>query len=191
MIPQLPSPKSMKQRFNHPVLFGALCVVIICLGLLDAQIPREVTFFVIYLVPLTIGAYLLSARATVVLAIIASLTWMVSDHLTNAGYSNYSIFWWNFFVRSAAFFGVAAIIQYFHGALERQKEIAREYKALAEAARTLDGSHLLCDSCGRLASENDRWLTPIEFINEKSQVTLHSCICPTCLEKSKAGPKAP
>ena len=177
----------MKPTLNHAAVFCTLSAVIICLGLLDAQIPREVTFFVIYLLPLSIGAYLLSTRATIVLALISSLTWMISDYLTNPSYTHHSIFFWNFFVRSAAFFGISAIIQYFRSALDHQKEIIEEYRLASQNTATLEGSHLLCDSCGRLASQNDRWLTPLDFITETPQVTLHSCICPTCLGRLKLG----
>lgn len=177
----------MKSKTNQMILFAALSIMIIGLGLLDAQISREMTFFILYLVPLGIGAYFLDAKFTIGLAVITTLTWVVSDCLTNPQYAHSSILLWNVCARSFAFFGLAVLIHHFRSLLDRQREIIEEYKLAAGNVRTLDGTHLLCDTCGRLASNDNRWLSPVEFITEKSHASLHSCICPSCLGKHKSG----
>ena len=176
----------MKSKINPTILFVTLAIVILGLGLLDAQVSREMTFFVLYLVPLGIGAYFLDLKFSVGLVAVTTSTWVISDYLTNPQYTHGSIFLWNVGVRSFAFCGLAFLIHHFRTLLERQREIIEEYKLAASNVRTLDGTHLLCDTCGRLASNDNRWLSPIEFITEKSQASLHSCICPTCLGKHKS-----
>lgn len=178
----------MKTTQRSSILFATVAISTVCLGLLQAQLPREASFFIIYLVPLAVGSYLLSLRLSLILVLVTLLTWTMSDYFSNPKYSTNSILLWNTGARGFAFLAFSGLIQYFRSQVNYYKTLADRSKDLAQRGVATGETHLICDTCSRLASKHDHWVSPLEFIIEKLHPTLHSCICPHCLNKAKLSP---
>lgn len=108
-----------KRSHTFAVRTGYLTVLFI--GLIDYLTGSELSFFILYLIPVSFAAAFAGRNAAFLISIESALVWLSADLLAGRSYSHPLIPFWNGFVRLTFLLVVAAL----QSALSREKFFAR------------------------------------------------------------------
>jgi diguanylate cyclase (GGDEF)-like protein len=110
------------------------------IGILDFLTGFELAFSLVYLIPVSLVAWLASQRLGIMVALVSAIVWLTADVAAGNFYSHPFIFAWNTIIRLSFFVITALLLSTLKKALEYEKESARtDY--LTGAAN----SRLFCD----------------------------------------------
>lgn len=102
-----------------------LCLLLMALiGCFDYFIGPEVATSIFYVLPIAIVSWFGSKNLGVFGAVLASLTWLVTDHYSGMVYSHISILYWNALVRFGMFYIIAFLLAGFREKLKTEEEAA-------------------------------------------------------------------
>lgn len=154
------------------------------IGFLHATAQKEVSMFLLYLVPIIVGANYLEKAPAYTITTVALITWSAAYLSLDAPQSKL-LFLWNVFARVVLFFGTTLYTQVLLARIESERALRLEMERLQQASAPLATPQLACDECGRLGTSRHEWVSPLEFLRSVVHAEIHSCICPDCLDKTK------
>jgi hypothetical protein len=124
--------RGKRVSFGHPgIMLGAL-VLLLILGWLDYLTGYEMSFFVFYSVPVGLAAWYVGRWAGVLLALAATVTWLVADFFSGAKYSAPFFFYWNSTIHFLAFIINAITIAKIKADLDYRHVLADELELTRE-----------------------------------------------------------
>ncbi len=125
-----------QKRENKPTLINLhpqsnwLCMLITIalvgiVGLLDYITGPEIAFSLIYLIPVTIGAWLIGKNFGLVISILSAAVWMTAEFTSGRLYSHVAIHYWNTATRLGFFTVVTLLLGRLKTALNTEQALAR------------------------------------------------------------------
>jgi diguanylate cyclase (GGDEF)-like protein len=130
------------------------------IGVLDYLTGFELAFSLVYLIPVSLVAWLASQRLGIMIALASAIVWLTADVEAGHFYSNPFIFAWNTIIRLSFFVITALLLSTLKKALENEKESARtDY--LTGAAN----SRLFCDLLQMEVDRFRRYGRPFTLVN--------------------------
>lgn len=158
----------LDQTDRKVVWTGCLATVLL-LGWLNVLIGWEISFSVLYLIPVGVGAWVLGRAAGLLLAILSMFGWYLGNRAVPVDPA--WIVYWNTFVRFLFFIIVARLLADLKAALTRERELARidpltglantrafaevAMREIARARRTGRPLALACIDLNRFKAIND------------------------------------
>jgi len=107
-------------------LIAVACVVIICLvAVVDFLTGVEVRIFPLYFLPVALGAWRLSRIVGIMLAVLSSAAWMVSNMAASDHFYRPSVWTVNALVQAMAFVTVAVLIAELRRRLDVERDMGR------------------------------------------------------------------
>lgn len=119
--------KRFDERLSRLSRFSQLLlsVLLLCLcALADYSTGSELSFSITYLAPTALAAWYAGAAAGMIMAALASLTWLIIDQISGQGYSSTMIPVWNSLVRLGFFLIVTTLLLQIRRLLDRLREQA-------------------------------------------------------------------
>jgi len=113
----------LARRSNAFVVVLAL-ILVVALGIIDYLTGPELAFSIFYLLPISLAAWRVGARAGIAISIVAAGSWLLADLLGGNSYSRSATPYWNTGVRLAFFLIVTYALSALRRARERQGELA-------------------------------------------------------------------
>ncbi len=107
------------------------------LGWLDYITGYEMSFFVFYSVPVGIAAWYVGRWPAIVMALGATVSWLLADYFGGVKYSAPFYFYWNSTIHFSAFIINAVTIAKIKKDLDRRQALAAELESARAALRTL------------------------------------------------------
>ena len=117
---------SIREKFNSLPKGLMFLIVVFGLGLvfiLDIVTGNEISFSILYLVPISICLWYVGRWEAVTIAIIGAVLWFIGEN--RKAYSFESIAYWNAFVRLGFFFVVVVLLDYVKKFNNSQEDIIR------------------------------------------------------------------
>ena len=109
------------KRRSERFLIRVNYITVLVIGLMDYLTGSELSFFILYLIPVSLAASFTGRNAAFLISIESALVWLSADLLAGRSYSHAFIPIWNGFVRLVFLLLVAAL----QSALSREKFFAR------------------------------------------------------------------
>jgi hypothetical protein len=127
-------------RSPASVLFLSIFLVLLA-GWIDYVTGVEVSLSILYLLPVSMGAWFVGRRVGVVLSFLGSATWFLADFFSARTYSHPLIPYWNALVMFGFFLITAVILSTLRVSLERERRRAHEIQEwmLPQEIRSVDG----------------------------------------------------
>ena len=119
------------------------------LGWLDYITGYEMSFFVFYSVPVGIAAWYVGRWPAIVVALGATVSWLLADYFGGAKYSAPFFYYWNSTIHFLAFIINAVTIAKIKNDLDRRHALAGELESARETLRTLSALLPVCPACGK------------------------------------------
>ncbi len=106
-------------------LFSSTVFFIAAIGVIDYLTGVELSFSILYLLPVSISAWLISRWAGVAVSIISAIVWYVADLLSSSSYSSPIVPYWNTTVMLGFFLTTAIILSALRRTVDRDNKLAR------------------------------------------------------------------
>ncbi len=152
----------------------------------------ECLFFVFYFVPVALCAWRLGRTATVFMAGLAGVSWVVIDWFSQHSYSHEWVRYWNGFTCFMAFAILGIIMHGWQRSLQKQRRSSEELaRALDEASRANEEIRKLQDQMQVVCAWTKRiridgaWIPIDEFLTRRLRVHFTHGISPEAYEDLK------
>lgn len=103
----------------------ASAVAVALLGWINVRIGWEVSFSVLYLLPIGVTAWVSGRRPALVLSVASAAVWMLAAHQAGFPASHPVVPYWNAFVRLTFFVVVVVLLDALRAALMRERMLSR------------------------------------------------------------------
>jgi signal transduction histidine kinase len=110
-------------RRSAAFLIALALLLVIALGLVDYLTGTELAFSIVYLLPVSLAAWLVGRRAGIGISMVAAVSWLLADLLGGNTYSRPAIPYWNMGVR----LGFFVVVTYALSALRKAREQREEW----------------------------------------------------------------
>ena len=100
-------------------------VLVVLLGIIDYLSGFELAFSLFYLLPVSISAWFVGRKSALLISVLSTVSWFISDNLAGAVYSHSVIGLWNALVRLGFFVIVAFILTNLNLAIEQERILSR------------------------------------------------------------------
>ncbi len=135
---------------GHPYLVLIACFIMLAgLGWLDYATGYEMSFFVFYSAPIGFAAWYSGQWPAIIVALGATVAWLLADYYGGVKYSNNYVYYWNSVIHFAAFIINAVTIAKIQVDLNQKHVLAKELKATQATLLTLSARPSSCPSCGQ------------------------------------------
>ncbi len=161
----------------------AVIVALFVVGFLDYVTGWELSFFVFYFLPVTVGAWILGPRIGYLLSVVAALVWFLSDHLSGHPYSRTFYPLWNLGIRLFAFLFVAGAIANLRTLLLRERAVSEALRDALAHVKVLRGLIPICASCKKVRNDKGFWQSVEEYVLRHSEAQFTHGLCQVCAEK--------
>ncbi len=160
------------------VILGCFALLAV-LGWLDYVTGYEMSFFVFYSVPVGLAAWFVGRWPAIVLALAATLTWLLADFYSGAKYSAPFFYYWNSTIHFLAFIINAVTISKIKAELDRRQILAAELETTRQKLRSV-GRMPFCPACGKSRNGvGSRSATALGADSEADSDS-PSAVCPAC-----------
>jgi Stage II sporulation protein E (SpoIIE) len=102
------------------------CVLLVVVGLVDFVTGVELSFSILYLLPVALATWYSGRRAGMVMAIVSGVVWFLADLVSSVSYTTPIVPYWNATVMSGFFLVTALILSTLKRTRDRDDKIARE-----------------------------------------------------------------
>ena len=134
---------------QHPWWVLAGCFgMLFGLGWMDYVTGYELSFFVFYSAPIGFAAWYSGRIPAIIVALGATLAWLLADYFGGVKYSTNLLYYWNSIVHFGAFIINAITIAKIKIDLDHRHELARELKAAHARLSEISKQPEACPSCG-------------------------------------------
>ena len=100
-------------------------IFVLLLGWLDYATGPEISLSFFYLIPITIVVWKNGKNPGILLSIISTIIWFLSNHLAGQEYSNIWIFYWNAAVRAGFFLTTTFLLAEIRFLLKQERNLSR------------------------------------------------------------------
>jgi hypothetical protein len=167
---------------QRAILLSCIASVML-VGFIDYVTGYELSFFVFYFIPISIGAWMLGSRRAYQLVALSTAIWFVAEWYTGHPYSGMLVYVWNGLIRFIAFFTAGFAVSRIQGLLAEERQIAKELKDALEQVRTLSGLLPICSWCKKIKNDRGYWQKIEEYIQQHSDVQFSHGLCQDCASK--------
>jgi signal transduction histidine kinase len=112
-----------RQSRWHLVTLNLVLVVLV--GVIDYLTGPEVAFSIFYLIPVSLGAWLVGRQFGIIASAVSAVLWLTADLLSGHFYSHSAIPYWNAAVRLGFFLAATYAISALRSSQERREELAQ------------------------------------------------------------------
>jgi Stage II sporulation protein E (SpoIIE)/Domain of unknown function (DUF4118) len=103
--------------------------VLVVVGVIDYLTGVELSFSILYLLPVALVSWYLNRWAGVTMAMVSAVVWYLVDLVSSPSYSTPVVPYWNATVMFGFFFSTAFVLSMLKQATDREKRLAREIQA--------------------------------------------------------------
>jgi hypothetical protein len=158
--------------------------IVAVVAAVDRVTGHEISLFVFYFIPISLGAWSGGRRDGLLLAFSCAVLWLLIDIATQHSYSQEWVRYWNTAIRLVAFISVAVMMSHIRMLVERDR--ARQ----AQLVNELHGLLPICSLCKRIRNDHGYWERVERYVSARSAATFTHGICPECSERHFPGPVA-
>jgi hypothetical protein len=115
----------LESRSKRSLLYLSLFLVAV-VGVIDYLTGVELSFSIFYLLPVALGAWLISRWAGVAISIVSAVVWYLADLISSPSYSSPIVPYWNATVMLGFFLTTALILSALRRTIDRDNRLARE-----------------------------------------------------------------
>jgi hypothetical protein len=181
------SPATAQARGRGRLILLGCWLLLAVLGWLDDITGYEMSFFVFYSVPVGAAAWWLGRRPAIVLALGATVTWLLADYLSGEKYSARFYYYWNGTIHFLAFMINAVTIAKIKNDLDRRQVLAVELESTRAALRAVTALLPACPGCGRPRKENAHPQQADVAALAREQPELAGALCAECKGERRKG----
>jgi hypothetical protein len=107
-------------------LLAVLLFLVVAVGVIDYLTGVELSFSVLYLIPVAFGAWYCGTRNGVIISIICAISWYLADFFSSPVYSRPIVPYWNSLVMLGMFVTTALILSRLKHTIDRENMLARD-----------------------------------------------------------------
>ena len=125
---------------NKSKLFfiGAGLLLVLCISVIDARIPPEISLSIFYLIPVAITTWYAGEAAGIFVSLICAIAWSIANEFYGISHPESGLIpYWNTAVRLGFFLTLTYLLSELRSALEREKKLARTDYTTGVANRRL------------------------------------------------------
>jgi hypothetical protein len=167
-------------RLGRATQFAILAALVVAVFAIDYLSGYDVSTSLFYLLPITLGTWVISRRTGLVLSLVSAGLWLTADLLSGHHYRNGLIPLWNVSIRFAFFCIIVVILAALQATLEQRDSVIGQLEKTLRNAKTLDGVRPICHSCRRIRDTEHGWQNAEDFLREKSEIEFATSVCPDC-----------
>ena len=165
-----------KKRFA----FAGCLVLLVLFGWVDYITGYEMGFFVFYSLPVGLAAWYLGQWPAVGMALAASLTWWLADHLAGQRYSSIFYSYWNTAIHFSSFLINAVTFAKIKSSLDQRHRLADDLARTREQLRQVATLLPICPTCRKpLNPESLRQKTEA-YLDSSPAAEIAETRCETC-----------
>jgi diguanylate cyclase (GGDEF)-like protein len=112
-------------RQPKSTLLGIGLFLVLPIGLINYLVGVEVSFSILYLVPVFLVSWCAGRREGLMISMISAVAWFLADLKAGRAYSHPIIYYWNMSVMFGFFLVISLILSGLRRALEHEKKMAR------------------------------------------------------------------
>ena len=112
-------------RLSKKSIYLIAYLIVILIGLLDYVTGAEISLSFFYLFPITIVVWKNGKAPGILLSLVSTVIWFVSNQLAGQEHSNILIFYWNAAVRAGFFLTVTFLLAEVRVLLEQERNLSR------------------------------------------------------------------
>ena len=154
------------------------------LGVVDWLTGYELSFFVFYYIPISVGAWFLGPGASVALAVLSALVWSGADFLSGHIRSSYILAVWDTLVRLVSFIAIGWTISGMRHALDRERGNAESLRRALSEIKVLEACLPICSQCKKIRNDQGVWENLEAYIGEHANTQFSHSYCPECARKA-------
>jgi len=176
-----------KQNTRRFLILFLSSMLVISIGYFD-YFTGELGFFIFYFLPIILLSWHLGKWPGVIMSIVSSVTWFVSDYYCGVRYSNIAVAVWDsLVVRAGAFIIAAMAIAKLHESMEKQKTLGVELGKAIGHLKQVKSILPICSACDK-AEEGNCYLEKVEdYIKRHPESGLEHGACPECIRMNHPG----
>jgi len=115
----------LSQRSSTALILLSVFLVLLA-GLIDYLTGVEVSLSILYLLPVSLSAWFVGRRVSIVMSILGTIAWFLADFFSATRYSHPLIPYWNALVMFSFFLTTAVILSALRASVQRERRRARE-----------------------------------------------------------------
>jgi serine phosphatase RsbU (regulator of sigma subunit) len=115
----------LESRSKKSLLALTLFLVPI-VGIIDYLTGVELSFSIFYLLPVALGAWLISRRTGIAISIVSAVVWYLADLISSHSHSPPIVPYWNAAVMLGIFVTIALVLSALRRTIEREDRLARQ-----------------------------------------------------------------
>ena len=159
-------------------------VTVLLVGLLDWLTGNELAFFVLYFLPVSVGAWFLGILGAVGLASFSAVVWFVADFLNAHTYSSGGVFVWNTLIRFMSFLAIGGAIAKVRDLLDREREVSEALRKSISEIKVLQAFLPICAQCKKIRDHQGFWQHLEVYIGQHSNTQFTHSYCPECAKNA-------
>jgi hypothetical protein len=169
----------MHRRILH---LAGLFIATLFIGVLDYATGDELDLFILYLVPIAIGAWTHGRAVALVLAATSGALWFSANVYLGHAYSRPVLGAWGEVVMLITFTAAALATNGMRSLLDREKALNAQLAEALARVKKLSGRLPICMSCKSVQDESGHWREIEEYFTHESEddFVFKQMICPHC-----------
>ena len=147
------------EKLNKLFVIAIGSVLIIIVGIIDFLTGYELVFSLFYLIPISLVTWLTSRRFGMVMSLVSTIVWFISDVAAGSSYSHPLIYVWNAIIILGFFVIVTYLLSSLRSSLEHEKELAR-----TDSLTGAVNSRVFYDSLQTEINRSQRYKNPFTIV---------------------------
>lgn len=180
----------MKPSFNRLTIVAVSLLCLLLMIVVDYLTGHEVLLTAAYLVPVSLCAWYLSARAVIVMSLVSGLVTGGMGFVEGHVYSHHVFHYWSSITCFITSLATGLVLHRLKQTLEQQVHTNEDLRhALAELTTSTEeirklqnGLQVVC-AWTKQIKVGDRWMAPDEFLSSQLHLTLSHGMSPDAVQK--------
>ncbi len=174
------------RKLNWMLITGIGLIFTCVIGILDSLTGYELSFSILYLAPISLGAWYAGKWSGVGIAVVSGLVWLLADLAAGHSFQNPFAPYYNLAVILSEFVLVGLIVSALQGAYQRQTTLTEELREALRNIRTLRGLIPICAWCKKVRDDKGYWQEVEAYLAERSEAAFTHGLCPKCHEEMRS-----
>jgi K+-sensing histidine kinase KdpD len=162
----------------------AIIVTIAMLGILDWQTGFELSFFILYFIPIAYAAWHIDRRASVGAALLSGVIWFSANYLPGNPYSSSFYEIWNIVTQVLSYLAIALTISSIRQLLDKERQVSEKLREALSEIKVLESFLPICAECKKIRDKDGEWQELEVYIGHNSNTQFSHGYCPECAKRA-------
>lgn len=158
-------------------------VSVLAIGCLDWLTGIQLSFFVLYFLPVAAGSWFVGLGFSVALAVLSATVWFGISILLGQVYSHPFYAVWNFLIHLISFLAIGWSVYNMRYSFERERKEAEDLERALSEIKVLEAFLPICAQCKKIRDQQGAWKQLEVYIGQQTGTQFSHTYCPECARK--------